>query len=271
MLLASQNRRAFFQPIDEKNKRDKLYNDLVKLMKSKGLKLGVSQDEIDFGTRLLKCIRDILWYIDGAHQILGQHSRGVPAIFSKYNGYNVPKKSKHRKRNLTNLSLNQLNHMSKSLVAVLQEKAWGRDKWRDFKPDVLALAESLAVYAEYLSTKNKVMKMQHDSPNPVQKISQNIRETASTSAMSSTYLLGNEEAIYLKSLFEYHHITPLLPSDPLKRHRFVSTLLASGLKFSTVLLVYLPGSNVGNLHFLWKVPDDANLSNIFERSQSVAN
>ena len=65
------------EPINEKTTKDKLYNDLVELMKTKGLKLGISQDEMDFGTRLVKCIRGILWYIDGAHQILSQHSRGV--------------------------------------------------------------------------------------------------------------------------------------------------------------------------------------------------
>ena len=67
----------------------------------------------------------------------------------------------------TNLSSDQLSHMSKELVAILHGNAWSRVKWREFKPDVLALAESLADYADYLSAKNKAMRSCHDSPSPV--------------------------------------------------------------------------------------------------------
>ena len=275
VLIASQKKRVFLEPIDEKTKKDKLYNDLVQLMKARGLKLGISQDEMDFGTRFLKCIQDILWYIDGAHQLLSQRSRGVPEVFSNFTGYNIPEKSKHRKRSLTNFSSDQLNILSQRLIAVLQGNVWSQDNWRDFKLDVLALAESLVEYANYLSTKNKSMKTHHefhDAPNLVREISQNMRVhylPATKIPVSSTNLLTIEEVMYPKSLYEYCHITELLPSDPVKRHRAVSTLVESGLKFPTVLLVYSPGSNVGNLHFLWKVPVCAELRDVFESSQSV--
>ena len=77
-----------------------------------------------------------------------------------------------------------------------------------------------------------------------------------------TCLIAIEEAMYSKS-------PELLPSDPLKKHRAVSSLVTSGLKFPSVLLVYSPGSNIGNLHFLWRVPVDTQLRNVFESSQSV--
>ena len=202
VLLSSQESKTFLEPVNERNKRDKLYNDLVELLKEKGLTLSASREETNFGVKLLKCIRDILWYIDGAHQVLGLRSRGVPQVFSKYNGYNVPEKSKHRKRSLTNLSSDQLSHMSKELVAILHGNAWSRVKWREFKPDVMGLAESLADYADYLSAKNKAMRTCHDSPSPVREVSQNIRIhylPVSRNLVPPTCLIAIEEAMYSKS------------------------------------------------------------------------
>jgi hypothetical protein len=34
------------------------------------------------------------------------------------------------------------------------------------------------------------------------------------------------------------------------------------------MLVYAPGSNIGNFHFLWKVPSNADVTECFEQSQS---
>ena len=59
------------------------------------------------------------------------------------------------------------------------------------------------------------------------------------------------------------------PDDPIKKHRFMTTLESTGLSVPCILLVYSPGSNVGNLQFLWKVPDDKDVSECFERSQAV--
>lgn len=49
----------------------------------------------------------------------------------------------------------------------------------------------------------------------------------------------------------------------------VETLTASGLRFPCVLLIYSPGSNIGNLHFIWKVPEECDAATVFERSQPV--
>ena len=51
------------------------------------------------------------------------------------------------------------------------------------------------------------------------------------------------------------------------RHRFLSDLISSGLSFSFIILSYAPGSNIGNLHFIWKVPENTEPSVCFECSQ----
>ena len=75
--------------------------------------------------------------------------------------------------------------------------------------------------------------------------------------------------MYSRPNFEYMSITDLLPPDPLKKHRCVEILTATGLRLPCVLLIYSPGSDIGNLHFLWKVPRECNPATVFEQSQPV--
>ena len=71
--------------------------------------------------------------------------------------------------------------------------------------------------------------------------------------------------VQTKGDYEYVHTSNLLPSDSIKKHRLVESLITFGLFFPCILLVYAPGSNIGNLHFLWKVPGD-DPSQCFESS-----
>ena len=123
-----------------------------------------------------------------------------------------------------------------------------------------------------LSTSLKVMKVNHASTTPVRELSNHLRVKflpKSTAVLTPTALASIEEALYSKSNFEYMSITNFLPSDPLKKHRLIEVLTGNGLRFPCVLLTYSSGSNIGNLHFLWKVPDERDPAAVFERSQPV--
>ena len=56
------------------------------------------------GTSLVNALTDILWTIDGHHNELGSQGHKIPSSFSHFNGYNKPELSKHRKRQIGNLS-----------------------------------------------------------------------------------------------------------------------------------------------------------------------
>ena len=289
--------------IPEKNKRDRLYNDILQLMQSKQLKL--RHDEIQsFGARLVRALRDTLWHVDGHHKAFSQRSTSLPTAFESFSGYNCPQKTKHRKRELRNLSGDFLHDQAselgfycihsytlhdwwalfyscsltcthiqaRELLTLLQANLWEREGWRDFKQDVASLAQSLTGYVEYLTKKNKSMKLHHASPAPVRELSTHLRLnyiSPSTSTLTPTSLNAIEESLYSQSNFEYIAITDMLPSDPLKKLRTVETMTTCGLRFPCILLVYSPGSNLGNLHFLWKVPSGADVASSFEQSQSV--
>ena len=104
MLMASQ-RQLCQQRLPEKrtehNSRDRLYNAILDLLSEK--KLSFPSDEVDHsGVNLVKSLQECLWYIDGQHSVFVQQSCHIPAVFSQFVNYNVPKKSKHRKRQICN-------------------------------------------------------------------------------------------------------------------------------------------------------------------------
>ena len=75
----------------------------------------------------------------------------------------------------------------------------------------------------------------------------------------------------VSSLPPYNHsnINHLLPSDSLQKHRLVESLISSGLFFPAMLLIYSPGGSLGNLQFMWPVPQQHDVATYFEKSQSV--
>ncbi len=51
----------------------------------------------------LRSVTDILWYIDGHHNVFARRGVHIPDRFSRFQGYNVPELTKHRRRLATNV------------------------------------------------------------------------------------------------------------------------------------------------------------------------
>jgi len=84
----------------------------------------------------------------------------------------------------------------------------------------------------------------------------------------STSLRAIESTLDAKACFEFVSATSLLPSNSMQKHRLIELLTSTGLKFPFAMLLYSPGSNIGNLIFLWKLPE-SDVPSIFEQSQTV--
>ena len=99
-----------------RNKKDEMFNDLVSLFEEKNWKW--NDGGSSHGNNFVFGLRDTLWYIDGHHSTLEERSCPIPEPFSKFVGYNIPERSKHRKRQRSNLSYDTLakpNKKRKSL------------------------------------------------------------------------------------------------------------------------------------------------------------
>ena len=259
---------VFVEPVRERTKKDKLFNDIVSYFVSASVSLESS--ELSMGRRLVIVLRDILWHIDGHHHVFQQRAQPIPSSFHSFINYNNPQLSKHRKRLTSNMSSNALRDFALELSTILHFSFWDRPHWLELKPIFLSLLQSISSYVEYLITKNKKVKRDHRSPTPVRELSTNmyLKYIASTNSETLASLVGIERKVENCDFYELNFISELLPSDRTQKHRVVESLVSNGLQFNCILLVYTPGSNIGNLHFLWKVPSSAEVAECFECSQS---
>lgn len=159
----------------------------------------------------VRTLRDTLWHVDGHEDVFSRRSSAIPSAFASFKGYNCPEKTKHRKRQHGNLSRDQLNTMATELAVLLQSNAWEREHWCNFKEDVAGLVRALAGYAEYLTQKNKIVKVHHASATPVRELLNHLRvkflPSRSTSVLIPTSLASVEEALYSKSSFDQSPIS----------------------------------------------------------------
>ena len=146
---------ALPEPIPEHNKKDKLYNDLLKLADRKGLKL--SHGDVESGKRYFVTLTSTLWYIDGHHSSLNDCGCKIPELFKTFQGYN--ELSKHKKRKHVNVNSEKLNSLVKLLYDHLLVAWLNPSQWSAFHHATEVLASNLNSYLQYLINKSQSTKM----------------------------------------------------------------------------------------------------------------
>lgn len=87
---------------EPKNRKEKLYNDIISFLSES--QLGWINDPAQYGKPFVTELCNVLWFVDGHHGVLSSRSCPIPSLFTRFNGYNRPELSKHRKRSISNLS-----------------------------------------------------------------------------------------------------------------------------------------------------------------------
>ena len=87
--------------IQERNKKDKLFNDLGSIFENKGWEWSIGGRS--HGQKFLMELQQCLWYIDGHDKTFASRCHCIPYLFEKFSGYNTPELTKHRKRSHSNL------------------------------------------------------------------------------------------------------------------------------------------------------------------------
>ena len=90
--------------LKEKTRKDKLYNEIVKFLATNN----VGWCDPEYGKPLITDLCNVLWYIDGHHEVLASRSCPIPSLFKSFVGFNKPELSKHRKRSISNMSKDKL-------------------------------------------------------------------------------------------------------------------------------------------------------------------
>ena len=158
----------FVQPVNERTKKHRLFNDIAKFLTSSSASF--TESEIPMGKQLVNLLRDIFWHIDGHHHVFDQRALPIPPIFHSFTGYNTPELSKHRKRLTRNLSSDSLREFSLELSTNLNYQFWDRPHWSELKPHFLLLLQSLSSYSDYLVRKNKRAMSDQRSLTPIREV-----------------------------------------------------------------------------------------------------
>ena len=233
--------------LKEKTRKDRLYNEIIKFLANNN----VGWCDPEFGKPFICDLSNVLWYIDGHHEVLASRSCPIPSLFKSFVGFNKPELSKHRKRSISNMSKDKLVEYSTVLQNYVVSSWIQQAEWSFLKE---GLVESLASYASYLSMRNKAMKLHHSSPEPSVSFSdaQSIKFIKSSSDMSPL-LTELNTAIKSSPYYTRIFVNDYTPDDKRRRYLFMREL-DKGVSEPTYLFTYTHPSNVGNYHFIWKVP-----------------
>ena len=61
------------------------------------------------GISFVNTLTQIMWDLDGHHEVLARCSFGIPAELAHLSGFNVPEKHKHKRKLLGNLTQNMVS------------------------------------------------------------------------------------------------------------------------------------------------------------------
>lgn len=124
------------------------------------------------------------------------------------------------------------------------------------KESLVKLVESLASYSAYLAMKNKVMKTHHASPEPAVLFEDSccLKYIGPINMSSLSPLLNDiDQALEKLEFYQVLSVREYSPKDNRRRYLFIQEL-EHGLSKPIFFLTYSHRSNVGNYHFIWKVP-----------------
>ena len=246
--------RKFLPPVltSTRNRKDELYNSVVQQLSVDGLGW---HEPLKYGKPFITNLCNLLWFIDGHHDVFRSRSCTIPTYFSKFVGFNRPELSKHRKRSISNMSREKLLEHAATLQEYAVSSWMQQPDWTEFHNSIMKLIESLSSYASYLSIRNKVMKHHHSSPEPAVAFSDATSVRYFPKAYSVSPLLSSlNSALINVSMYEKIFVNDFAPNDSRQKYLYIREL-ERGLSCPVFFFTYTHGSNVGNFYFIWKAPE----------------
>ena len=164
LMHASRDRRHLPSTIEASEHRqmiatERLHNGVIKYMKSTGA--GFTRDAVStLGIKVVKTLRDALWYIDSAHQQFEERLIHLPSAFKEFQGYNHFKKKRKTK---PRMHADELIHHFEALAGLLLFPSLSASNCQKLMADIAELCECLRAYATYLRKYNDKQQEVHAS------------------------------------------------------------------------------------------------------------
>ena len=161
--------------------------------------------------------------------------------------------------------------LASSLIQNMQGSFWGHESLRKLHLQTRSLGQSLAGYADYLSSQNKIMKGVHVGSCPVRQLSESlsVKYIGSCHGETISRLVTLLECLQEREDGEYLELNEFTPDQPRQRYKFIQCLERNGLPVPIMLLTYCSGNNAGHLHFVWKLPPGKAPEDTFQDSVRV--
>ena len=250
---------------------ERLGNKILEYLFEKGCTFPKSSGNI--GKMFLLQLTLLLWYIDG-HNITIERDchKKIPQIFNKFKDFNRPELSKHRKREIGNLSSSKLSKLTINLKETIQCMSFIETReWVEFKVATLTLINILENYSDYLNEKNeKIQKIQATPKSNLEK--QTNVTVLPLCKKTSVQLEAIDEKLKEIEFYEPISLREYVPAG-LDRRRVYdivqNVLLSRGLSMKAVHYVFKPGGSKQSLHFVWKIQEDLTETNLINECLKV--
>ncbi|XP_053389760.1 uncharacterized protein LOC128552729 [Mercenaria mercenaria] len=244
------------------NRKDELYNDVVKLMTQKNLKMP-KWSVSDEGEYVVQVITSALWCLTNHHLTINDAAKTskdvieVPKLFETFQGYNDFKRKKLKSQPLSQELCD--SHGNASMNIVTRPVFHSDVHWQQFREDIDNLASCFAHYKMYLENRLKNQTLRQGQLNPPRTVGNDISVEfrAKTPYVYEKYKLFDEEiknCDFLKPvLFDenVHLTTPF--ENRMQMKRFFDNL---SLSVNVDLYRYCPGGGVSTIMFVAKVPEN---------------
>ena len=150
-----------------KNGLDQLFNCILSHLSSSGCIFPKNVGPA--GGTFVDTLTKLVWHLDGQYQKIEQEipsSQKVPVIFKrKFSGYNLPEKSKHRKRVIRNLSCQKMEGLCIRTKELIQCLPFLDDApINEFTVQIQQLVSLVEVYCTYLRSQAKRVATSENTP-----------------------------------------------------------------------------------------------------------
>jgi len=252
-------------------RHDLLYNDLVKLLKDKSLGwYGEYYESI--GSRFIKALTDLLWYIDPHHEKLNLRSCVIPEIFLSLSQYKIKSSynlfyytGKHKKEQLTQENLKDYLKVIENFIT----QPWaGQENWRSFISNVFELCHNIRKYISYLESVNNEMILNYSRNEPIRNLLDNMTlEIRNKQRNFNPKFKNISDLLQNSDFYELHLLDNYLPQDKRMRYNFINELIVD---CTFTLYRYYHGNYLGTLNFIWKIPDSISEQDKSQEAQMLA-
>lgn len=267
-MMNAASKRVLPDPRPTTNRNDRLYNDLLALLRSNNLGWEYGTQNVA-GKLFVNKLTSLLYYLDDKHSTLKLRSLKIPTFFLQLPLYQQNTYYKNGSHHKTTLRHKELEIHADKLEECILEPWASKLCWDQVVTASLDLCSVARTYANYLETVNQHMQRIQSASAPARNPESNsnleIRSSCAANAIKEIYLPIAE---HVRNTNEYDVISieEFLPDIKEKRFFYLSNLTID----STIMLYrYHHGNYLGTLNFIWKIPEDFELRNDTKNAQAI--